>query len=178
MNKLTLAALLFTLVVGKVSAERGIAEISYPISLLGTEMVNDEDDAGSGLIVTRAEIIQSAYPESLIQAVAAPVEFKLAGEGFPKESNLIVLCGITLEPAYGEKEHTLVIDATKMSKTEEEVSMKPEQVLKLVVAAIQQTLDQNAEMADENPIRVTYKLPAGMKRGSLPEVVKVKKNKA
>ena len=178
MIKPLLAALCLALAAGNAFAERTVSEIAYPISLLGTEMEGEpdgEDDPVAAMIMNRMEITQGAYPESLFQAVAAPVRFTLAGDGFPKESNLIVLCRIQVEAAWGEKEHSLVIDATRMAKTEKTVFMTPQQVIRLVVKAMRLTLEQNSPAGDTTPIRLTYKLPKGVVIENLPEVLLPKK---
>lgn len=167
----TAIALLLFLVAGQSYAERSVADIAYPISLLGTEM--EGEDGEPAMIITRAEILQGPYPEGALAAIAAPLRFSLAGSAFPTESNLVVLAKITLEPAWGETEHTLMVDATKMVDTEKELYISREKLLKLVMKAVQKTVNMN-HGEDQKPFKVAYKLPEGMKVGSLPDVIKPK----
>lgn len=170
----TAIALLLFLVAGQTYAERGVADIAYAISLLGTDMEGEDGDAV--LIITREEILQGPYPESVIAAVTHPLRFTQAGTGFPEESNLAVLAKISFEAEFGDTEHTLMVDATKMGDTEKELFISPEKLLKLVMKAVQKTVNLNNN-GDTKPIKVAYKLPEGMKVGSLPDVIKPKGKK-
>ena len=77
-------------------AERQIVEIFQPTSLLGTDTEDEPLTKGQAMAATilrRPVLIGGAFPESPVLAMCLPHRIAGAGEGFPDESNLIVLVG-------------------------------------------------------------------------------------
>src|SRR4030095_11853601 len=72
-----------------VHAERGIAEIFQPTSLLGTE--SDDEPLKDGqimaaTILSRPILVAGAFPESPVAAMCLPHKITGATAGFPEES--------------------------------------------------------------------------------------------
>jgi hypothetical protein len=153
-------AVLASLLVLTVSyAERSLVQVYQPTSLLGTE--GEDDPLGTGewmaaTIVSRPVIIGGAFPESPVYAVSLPHRIAGATEGFPQESNLIVIVGGKVHAEWGESEHRIIADFSKAT-VPENLGVTLIQVMKLTAVCLQKTL--GAEQ--ETPIRITWKAPPG-----------------
>ncbi len=141
-------------------AERSLIEVYQPTSLLGTEMDGDPLGTGESLcavIVSRPVLIGGAFPEDPVYAISLPHHIVGAPDGFPKESNLIVLVGADIHAEYGDKEHRIIADFSK-AKVPENFGVTLIQVMKISALCLQKTLgDQN-----EKTIRITWLAPEGV----------------
>lgn len=151
--------LLFATVLFPVSApaERGIAEIFQPTSLLGTE--SDDEPLKDGqimaaTIMSRPILIAGAFPESPVAAMCLPHKITGATEGFPEESNLIVLIGAKIEAEFGEKFHTVTADFSQ-AKASDDLGVTLLQVMQLTAVCLQRNLERSSK-----PIKIQWKTPA------------------
>ncbi|MEJ6581632.1 MAG: hypothetical protein QNL68_17750 [Akkermansiaceae bacterium] len=117
-----------------------VCEIHQPLSLHGTDVdtqfQGDQIQAG---IFSSPAVLSGAMPESLISAVAAPYRFAPSEHFKIPESNLLVLCGISLTADESEGEIVAVFDLTKLAMPEE-VELSVHTVLKLSIEALKKTL--------------------------------------
>jgi hypothetical protein len=103
-------------------AERQIAEIFQPTSLLGTDTEDEPLKNGQAMAATilrRPVLIGGAFPESPVDAMCLPHRIAGAGDGFPVESNLIVLIGAKVQAEWGEKFHTVTADFSQARASED-----------------------------------------------------------
>jgi len=154
-SALAIAALPATL-----NAERSLIEAFQPTSLLGTEL--DDDPLGTGehiaaTIVSRPVIIGGAFPESPVQAISLPHKIAGAPQGFPEESNLIVIVGGRVHAEWGQAEHRIIADFSK-AKAPENLGVTIIQVMKLTAICLQKTLGTQ----HETPIKITWLAPDGV----------------
>lgn len=142
-------------------AERQIAEIAQPLSLLGTDA--DDDPLGDGeslaaTIASRPTVVGGAFPECVVAAMALPHHVAGAPEGFPEESNLIILVGAVLTAEWGEEFHTVTADFSS-AKVPDELGLSLLQVMQLTARCLQENLRSEA---NERPIKIVWKVPTGM----------------
>lgn len=141
-------------------AERSLVEVYQPTSLLGTDLDGDPLGTGESLaatIVARPVIIGGAFPESPVHAVSLPHKIAGAPEGFPEESNLIVIVGGRVHAEWGQTEHRIIADFSK-AKVPENLGVTIIQVMKLTAICLQKTLGTQ----HENPIKITWLAPDGV----------------
>ena len=153
------AGLLFASVLFAVSvhAERGIAEIFQPTSLLGTE--SDDEPLKDGqvmaaTILSRPILVAGAFPESPVEAMCLPHKITGATAGFPEESNLIVLVGAKLDAEFGEKFHTVSADFSH-ARASDDLGVTLLQVMQLTAECLQRNL-----RGSSMPIKIEWKTPA------------------
>ncbi len=138
-------------------AERALIDVYQPTSLLGTDL--DADPLGTGeslaaTIVTRPVIVGGAFPESPVHAISLPHRIAGAPEGFPDESNLIVIVGAEIHAEWGETEDRIVADFSK-ARVPDDLGVTLIQVMKMTALCLQKTLgDQH-----EKPIQITWLAP-------------------
>jgi hypothetical protein len=142
-----------------VHAERKIAEIFQPTSLLGThtedEPLKDSQDMAA-TILSRPILIGGAFPESPVQTMCLPRKIAGAPDGFPKESNLIVLVGAKIDAKWGEKSHTVAADFSR-AKASDDLEVTLLQVMQLTAECLQ----RNLRGSDSTPIKIDWKPPPG-----------------
>jgi len=153
------AGLLFASVLFAVSvhAERGIAEIFQPTSLLGTE--SDDEPLKDGqvmaaTILSRPILVAGAFPESPVAAMCLPHKITGATAGFPEESNLIVLVGAKIDAEFGEKFHTVSADFSH-ARASDDLGVTLLQVMQLTAECLQRNL-----RGSSMPIKIEWKTPA------------------
>ncbi len=165
-----LASIAFTTLV---HAERSLIEVYQPTSLLGTELDSDPLGTGESLaatIVVRTVIIGGAYPESPVHAISLPHKIAGAPEGFPEESNLIVMVGADIHAEWGKTEDLIIADFSK-AKVPENLGVSLIQVMKMTALCLQKTLGTQ----HEKPIKITWLAPADVSladAGLPPEIKK------
>lgn len=154
-------------------AERSLIDAYQPTSLLGTE--GDADPLGTGepiaaTIVSRPVIIGGAFPESPVHAVSLPHKIAGATEGFPEESNLIVIVGGDVYAEWGQTEDRIIADFSK-SKVPENLGVTLIQVMKMTAVCLEKTLGTQ----HEKPIKIKWLAPEGVSltdAGLPPEIKK------
>jgi len=153
------AGLLFASVLFAVSvhAERGIAEIFQPTSLLGTE--SDDEPLKDGqvmaaTILSRPILVAGAFPESPVAAMCLPHKITGATAGFPEESNLVVLVGAKIDAEFGEKFHTVTADFSH-ARASDDLGVTLLQVMQLTAECLQRNL-----RGSSMPIKIEWKTPA------------------
>ena len=142
------------------NAERALIDVFQPTSLLGTEGEADPLRSGEHIaatIVSRPVIIGGAYPEGPVGAISLPHKLSGAPEGFPAESNLIVLVGGKVWAEQGEKEHQITVDFSN-AKVPENLGVSLVQVMKITALCLQKTLGTG----HERPFRITWLSPEGI----------------
>ncbi len=144
-------------------AERDIAPVYQPLSLLGTEMeanpLGAEEPIAADIFATPA-LVSSAYPEAIVHAIGLPHRFYNAPEGFPEESNLLVLTGGKLEAEWGEERHKITIDFSKVS-IEEHLGITLQQLCDLTLLCLSKSLQQG--YSDGKGFDLDWKLPPSAK---------------
>jgi hypothetical protein len=152
-------------------AERGIAEIFQPTSLLGTE--SDDEPLKDGqimaaTIMSRPILIAGAFPESPVAAMCLPHKITGATAGFPEESNLIVLVGAKIDAEFGEKFHTVTADFSH-ARASEDLGVTLQQVMQLTAECLQRNLQGSSV-----PIKIQWKTPPRQEAlaGKLPKEIK------
>ncbi len=141
-------------------AERSIIAAYQPTSLLGTE--GECDPLGTGewvaaTLVSRPVIVGGAFPESPVHAVSLPHKIAGATEGFPEESNLIVIVGGDVHAESGQKEDQIIADFSK-AKVPENLGVTLIQVMKMTALCLEKTLGTQ----HEKPIKIKWLAPEGM----------------
>jgi hypothetical protein len=158
--KFVLITFLFVASMLSSRAERDIVSIFQPLSLLGTELeaypLGKNESVYADVLAT-STIVSSAYPEAIVQAIALPHHFYNAPEGFPAESNLIILSGGHLDAAWGEARHSITIDFSKASVKDLGVTLK--QLCRLTLLCLSRSLQQKS--SDGKPFTLNWKLPSG-----------------
>ena len=153
-------ALLFASVLFAFSAhaERQIAEIFQPTSLLGTDTedgpLKDGQTMGAS-ILSRPILIGGAFPESPVLAMCLPHKITGATDGFPKESNLIVLVGAKINAEFGENSHSVIADFSH-AKVSEDLGVSLIQVMQLTAECLNRNL-----RGGDTPIAILWKTPKG-----------------
>ena len=154
------AALASLVIQTELHAERSLIDAYQPTSLLGTE--GEGDPLGTGeymaaTIVSRPVIIGGAFPESPVHAISLPHKIAGATEGFPEESNLIVIVGANVHAEWGQTEDHIIADFSK-AKVPENLGVTLIQVMKMTAVCLLKTLgDQH-----EKPIKITWLAPEGI----------------
>ena len=153
-------------------AERQIVEIFQPTSLLGTDTEDEPLTKGQAMaarILRRPVLIGGAFPESPVDAMCLPHRIAGADDGFPNESNLIVLVGAKIHAEWGEKVHTVIADFTD-AKASEELGVSLLQVMQLTAECLKRNLRGEAT----TPIRIQWKAPKWQEAlaDRLPKIIK------
>lgn len=158
-------------------AERALIDAYQPTSLLGTE--GDDDPLGTGqsiaaTIVSRPVIVGGAFPESPVHAVSLPHKIAGAPEGFPEESNLIVIVGADVHAEWGQTEDLIIADFSK-AKVPQNLGVTLIQVMKMTAVCLRKTLGTQ----HEKPIKITWLAPEGVSLADagLPQEIKKPENK-
>lgn len=141
-------------------AERSLIEVYQPTSLLGTELDGDPLGTGESLaatIVVRPAIIGGAFPESAVHAISLPHKIAGAPDGFPEESNLIVIVGGEVHAEWGQAEDQIIADFSK-AKVTENLGVTLIQVMKMTAICLQKTLGTQ----HEKPIKIKWVAPEGI----------------
>ena len=114
--------------------------VQQPLSLHGTDVVTEfrGNDIQAG-IYSSPVVLSGAMPEALISAVAAPHRFPPSEHFSVPESNLLVLCGITLTAEMAGDEVIAAFDLSKLS-VPKEVEISPYTILSLAIEALKKTL--------------------------------------
>ena len=152
-------------------AERQIAEIFQPTSLLGTDTEDEplkDGQAMAATILSRPILIGGAFPESPVEAMCLPHKITGATDGFPKESNLIVLVGAKISAEFGEKSHSIIADFSR-ARVSEDLGVSLIQVMQLTA----ECLNRNLRNSDA-PIAIVWKVPKGQEElvDRLPKEIK------
>ena len=153
-------------------AERDIASIFQPLSLLGTELEAyplGKDHPIYADILATPTIVSSAYPEAIVDAIALPHHFYNSPQGFPEESNLIVLTGGRLEASWGETKHSITIDFSKVS-IQENFGITLKQLCDLTFLCLSKSLQEG--YTDGKSFDLIWKLPSSVKL-DLPSTLKL-----
>jgi len=154
-----IALLVSILLPSSLDAERALIDVYQPTSLLGTDLVADPLGTGeiAATIVIRPVIIGGAFPESPVHAISLP--HKLAGvpNGFPQESNLIVIVGGKVHAEWGQTEHQIIADFSK-AKVPGNLGVTLIQVMKMTAVCLQKTLGTQ----HEKPIKIKWLAPEGI----------------
>lgn len=144
-------------------AERDIASIYQPLSLLGTELeaapLGAEEPMAADIFATPT-LVSSAYPEAIVHAIGLPYRFYNAPEGFPEESNLLVMTGGKLEAEWGEERHKITIDLSQVS-IEEHLGITLRQLCDLTLLCLSRSLQQG--FSDGKGFDLDWKLPPSAK---------------
>ncbi|MBE2180763.1 MAG: hypothetical protein IAE97_09855 [Chthoniobacterales bacterium] len=144
-------------------AERDIAPVYQPLSLLGTELeanpLGAEEPMAADIFATPT-LVSSAYPEAIVHAIGRPHRFYNAPEGFPEESNLLVMTGGKLEAEWGEERHKITIDFSKVS-IEEHLGITLQQLCDLTLLCLSKSLQQG--YSDGKAFTLDWKLPSSVK---------------
>lgn len=152
--------LLFTsvLLAFAANAERQIAEIFQPTSLLGTDTEDEplkDGQATAATILCRPMLIAGAFPESPVMAMCLPHKITGATDGFPEESNLIVLVGAEIQAEFGDKSHSVTADFSH-AKVSENLGVSLLQVMQLTAECLNRNLGGR-----NTPIEILWKTPKG-----------------
>ena len=109
------------------------------------------------------------FPSLLSKRWCLPHRIAGAGEGFPHESNLIVIVGAKIHAEWGEKSHTVIADFTE-AKVSEEFGVSLPQVMQLTAECLKRNL--RGEMTI--PIRIQWKTAKGQEAlaDRLPKIIK------
>ena len=171
MKPLLIAFLLLTSALS-LPAERDIAPIYQPLSLLGTELeanpLGAEEPMAADIFATPT-LVSSASPEAIVHAIGLPHRFYNAPEGFPEESNLLVMTGGKLEAEWGEERHKITIDFSKVS-IEEHLGITLQQLCDLTLLCLSKSLQQG--YSDGKGFDLDWKLPPSEKL-KLPSMLKL-----
>jgi hypothetical protein len=156
------AGFLFTSVLFSFSAhaERQIAEIFQPTSLLGTDTEHEPLKDGQTMAATilcRPILIAGAFPESPVMAMCLPHKIAGATDGSPEESNLIVLAGAEINAEFGEKSHSVTADFSH-AKVSENLGIALLQVMQLTAECLNRNLGGR-----DTSIAILWKTPKGQK---------------
>lgn len=159
-SRFVITVLASVLLLAESRAERSLIDAYQPTSLLGTE--GNDDPLGTGesiaaTIVSRPVIIGGAFPESPVHAVSLPHKIAGATEGFPEESNLIVIVGGNVHAEWGKTEDQIIADFSK-AKVPENLGVTLIQVMKLTAVCLEKTLGTQ----HEKPIKIKWLAPEGM----------------
>jgi hypothetical protein len=141
-------------------ADRSLIDAFQPTSLLGTEGKSDPLGTGEWIaatIVSRPVIIGGAFPESPVHAVSLPHKIAGATEGFPEESNLIVIVGGDVHAEWGQTEDLIIADFSK-AKVPENLGVTLIQVMKMTAVCLEKTLGTQYE----KPIKIKWMAPEGV----------------
>lgn len=153
-------------------AERDIASVYQPLSLLGTELeanpLGADEPIAAGIFATPA-VVSSAYPEAIVHAIGLPHRLYNAPEGFPEESNLLVLTGGKLEAGWGEERHKITIDFSKVS-IEEHLGITLQQLCDLTLLCLSKSLQPG--YSDGKTFALDWKLPPSAEL-KLPSTLKI-----
>jgi hypothetical protein len=157
---LTLLAIFIVSLPGLVRADSSLMQVYQPTSLLGTQLDGDPLRTGDSIcatIVSRPVLVGGAFPESPVDAISLPHRIAGAGEGFPQESNLIVLVGGKIHAEHGEKEHQIIADFSK-AKVPENLGVSLVEVMKITALCMSKTLGTK----HDRPIKITWIAPEGL----------------
>lgn len=172
MKALNVCLLLASILIAS-SAHGGsqIVEIFQPTSLLGTD--TEDDPLGDGqdmaaTIVSRPVVIGGAFPESPVHAMSLPHKIEGATDGFPTESNLIVLVGAEINAKWGENSHVVTADFSK-AQASEDLDVTLLQVMQLTAECLRRNLQ-----GEGTPITILWKAPKGQETllDQLPKEIK------
>ncbi|MBK1884622.1 hypothetical protein JIN85_19555 [Luteolibacter pohnpeiensis] len=176
MKRLFVIPFLISLLLLNVSrAERSIIEVYQPTSLLGTESEGNPLGTGEWMaatIVSRPVIIGGAFPESPVHAVTLPHKIAGAPDGFPEESNLIVIVGGDVRAEWGQTEDQIIADFSK-AKLPENLGVTLIQVMKMTALCLDKTLGTQ----HEKPIKIKWLAPAGISLADAGLPTEIKKNR-
>ena len=148
-------------------AERDLITVYQPTSLLGTEKAEPT-------IVSRPVIVGGAYPEGPVNAISLPHRIAGAPEGFPDESNLIILSKAQIHAEWGEKEHQIIADfSNAIAPRGQDITVL--QIMRMTAICLQKTLGAK----HTTPIKITWLAPKGIQLvdAQLPKQIKME-NKA
>ena len=115
-SRFTITVLAGVFLLAESRAERSLIDAYQPTSLLGTEGEGDPLGTGEWIaatIVSRPVIIGGAFPECPVRAVSLPHKIAGATEGYPEESNLIVIVGGDVHAEWGQTEDQIIADFSK-----------------------------------------------------------------
>jgi len=141
-----------------------VCQVHKPLSLHGTGVVAEfrGDQIQAGIYPCPA-VLYGAMPESLINSVAAPFQFAPSEQFKLPESNLLVLCGISLSAESEDGELVAVFDLSKLS-IPEEVDLTAYTVLQLSIEALKRTLIDYQD-PENDPIKIRIEI-RGTKKGT------------
>jgi hypothetical protein len=121
-----------------------IVPVYEPLSLHGTDSdeISEIGETLRATIMARPMALSGAFPETLVEAVGLPHTVSTNTPNYKvTESNLLVLCAITVSAELGEEAALQVnLDVAKL-KIPEDVDLTARQVLKLAILAVRRTLE-------------------------------------
>ncbi|WP_411826002.1 hypothetical protein [Luteolibacter sp. AS25] len=140
--KTTLLALFLT---GKLFATTiSIVPIYEPISLHGTDVddiISDTGEALQATVLSRPMALSGAFPEVLVEAIRTSNPLPTNTPAYKvTESNLLVLCGVTVDARLTDEGLLVSFDVTELD-IPMEVDLTSRQLLKLSLVALQRTLE-------------------------------------
>ena len=159
-SRFTITVLAGVFLLAESRAERSLIDAYQPTSLLGTEGEGDPLGTGEWIaatIVSRPVIIGGAFPECPVRAVSLPHKIAGATEGYPEESNLIVIVGGDVHAEWGQTEDQIIADFSK-AKVPENLGVTLIQVMKITAVCMEKTLGTQ----HEKPIKIKWLAPEGV----------------
>ncbi|MDB4353763.1 hypothetical protein N9Z02_00500 [Akkermansiaceae bacterium] len=119
-----------------------VHQISQALSLHGTDVSEDfKGEPVQARIDSFPSVIVGAIPEALISAVASPHRLPGPDSYQIPESNLLVLCGISLESEMTDKGLVCIFNVADL-KIPEEVTLSVHTILELSIKATRETLER------------------------------------
>jgi hypothetical protein len=159
-SRFVITAIVSMLLLAESHAERSLIDAYQPTSLLGTEGEGDPLGTGEWIaatIVSRPVIIGGAFPESPVHAVSLPHKIAGAPDGFPVESNLIVIVGGDVHAEWGQTDDQIIADFSK-AKVPENLGVTLIQAMKMTAVCLEKTLGTQ----HEKPIKIKWLAPEGV----------------
>jgi hypothetical protein len=139
---LVLLGVLLPLSVSAITIE--VVRVFQPLSLHGTDGagdVEDEEEILQAAVMSRPMALAGAIPEDLVKAVADPCRIPANTPAYQvAESNLLLLCGISLGVDMLQERLLVTLDVSKL-EIPEEVDLTARQVLNLTIRAVRKTLE-------------------------------------
>lgn len=134
-----------------------VCQVHKALSLHGTDVVaefkGEQIQAG---IYPSPVVLFGAMPEALINAVGAPYRFPPSEQFKLPESNLLVLCGITLSAEHEGEEMVAVFDLSKLS-IPEEVDLTAYTIMTLSIEALKRTLIDYQD-PENDPVKIRIEI--------------------
>jgi hypothetical protein len=152
----TMMSILLTAISPVLGTTIMVVPVYEPLSLHGTdgdEAISDTGEALQACVMARPMALSGAFPEDLIAAIRSPHLLPSNNENYKvREANLLVLCGITIEPVMREGVLHIALDVTNLS-IPAEVDLTSKQIVKLTIVAIRKTLE-NYQAGQDSPLEV------------------------
>lgn len=122
-----------------------IVPIFEPLSLHGTDgdaAVSEIGEALQASVMPRPMALTGAFPEVLVDAIRSPHLIPTNNPNYKvQETNLLVLCNITIGAEIIENVLTIKLDVSQLA-IPADVDLTTRQILKLTIIAIKKTLEE------------------------------------